>query len=309
MTELRKTHLVERAVERMAELGAAGDQGGFPAGTRPQPQARPRPAAAEPPQAPASPAHDADAPTALDEVGLDALASAGLVVAGSRRSQIAEEWNVTAGRLFRTLRTISGRGIAEAPANLLLVTSAKPNEGKSFAAMNLAGSLALGKLSDALLIDLDSKAGGLTQKLGLSERPGLFDLATEPGHRPEALVVGTAVRGLTILPIGRAAAGGPGSAQRAITRPVITVIEQVARRFSNRVVILDCTPCLSTSDASTLAGSVGQIAMIVEAERTQRDDLEASLELLRPCANISLILNKTRLAAAQAFGGDSYYNG
>ncbi len=310
MNEVRMPHLVERAVERMAELGIAGDHAVFPPGPPPPPIPSHLPARGEPAEPPLPAAAPNGAPTE-PEPGVDmaTLEAAGMVVGGSQRSQIAEEWSVTAGRLFRTQRSISGRSFADPPANLLLITSAKPNEGKSFAAINLAGSLALGKISDVLLVDLDSKSGALTGILGLTERPGLFDMVAEPGLRPEGLLVGTDVRGLSILPIGRPALGGPGSTQRAITRPVVVAVEQLARRFANRVVILDCTPCLATSDASALAGTVGQIAIVVEAERTQRDDLDASIELLRPCANISLILNKVKLATAQAFGGYKYYNG
>jgi protein-tyrosine kinase len=72
--------------------------------------------------------------------------------------------------------------------------------------------------------------------------------------------------------------------------------------------VLDSAPCLATSDAATLAPIVKQIALIVEAERTQRGDLEATLELLRPCQNITLILNKVRIDTKEEYG-DYYYYG
>jgi receptor protein-tyrosine kinase len=295
MSLSRSAHLIERAVERMAELGTAPTAAAA--------------ASREPPPA-SSQAERTDGITAAaPEIGMAAMEAAGLAVAGARRSRIAEEWQVTAGRLMRNFRALRRDATGHAAGNLLLVTSCKPNEGKSFSAINLAGSVTLGRMTEVLLMDLDSKPGALTEVLGLSGRPGLFDLAADPRMAPETLLVGTAIAGLTVLPIGRAAGAGAGSADRSITRPVVAAIEAVARRFPQRLIILDSAPCLATSDASTLAGTVGQIAMIVEAERTQRDDVEAGLELLRPCANITLVLNKTRQSAAHAFGDYDYYNG
>jgi protein-tyrosine kinase len=238
-----------------------------------------------------------------------AMEAAGMAVGGARRSRIAEEWQVTAGRLIRNFRALRRAPTGQGAANLLLVTSCKPNEGKSFSAINLAGSVTLGKMTEVLLMDLDSKPGSLTGALGLSDRPGLFDLAANPRLAPETLLVGTAIAGLTVLPIGRAGGAVAGSVDRGITRPVVAAIEAVARRFPDRLIIMDSAPCLATSDASTLASAVGQIAMIIEAERTQREDVEAGLELLRPCTNITLVLNKTRQSAAHAFGDYDYYNG
>ena len=305
MSGARSGHLIERAVERMAELGtlpaggspaAAIEEAARPADRRPPPPAAP----------PAAPAASSAAPA----VGLAALEAAGLAVAGARRSRVAEEWRVIAGQLLRTLRALPPRrgGGAGALPNLLMVTSAKPKEGKSFAALNLAGSLALGSLAEVLLLDIDSKPGALSAILGLGDRRGLFDLVADPPPQPEELVLATAIPGLGILPIGCAAAGGPEAVERTVTRPVVAAIERLARHFPNRVLILDTAPCLATSDASTLAPAVDQIAMIVEAERTQRDDLEAALELLRPCPNITLVLNKVRVVTANAFGDYHYYD-
>ena len=310
-------HLVERAVEHMAALGAADP----PAITLP-PTSAPTlaPDRRQPellrPSPPASTAAPQPAPVP-GVVTMAAMEAAGLAVAGARRSRVAEEWRVTAGQLLRSLRAIrpaaSGQADhqpgAGAAANLLMVTSSKPNEGKSFSALNLAGSLALGGLADILLMDIDSKPGALSEILGLAGRPGLFDLVADPGLRAEDLILTTALPGLAILPIGSTAPGGPGSVERTVTRPVVAMIETLARRFASRVVVLDSAPCLATSDAATLAPAVALIAMIVEAERTQRGDLESALDLLRPCPHITLVLNKVRLITTHAFGDYHYYDG
>jgi Mrp family chromosome partitioning ATPase len=336
MSGQRTGHLIERAVERMAELlasvPAAPDRAPMspapmsPAAMSPAPSA-PEPAvvAAERVSAQAVrqgagvypdvvldymsplPSRPEPDPVSLVPISLATLEAAGLAVAGARRSRVADEWRVTSTQLLRKLR-------AEPPqpgslGNLLLITSAKPNEGKSFCALNLAGILTLGGLTEVLLVDVDSKPGSLTAQLGLSGHLGLFDLVADATLRPEDLVVPTAIAGLCILPIGCApTADGAGPIGRTVTRPVAAVVERLARCFAKRVVILDAAPALATSDVSTLAPSVGEIAVIVEAERTQQGDLEAVLEMLRPCQNITLILNKVRLVTKHGFGHYHYYD-
>jgi protein-tyrosine kinase len=301
----RTGHLVERAVERMADLGTitASATLGFAA-----PSAGDRNPPPTPDGLADNPAGNNRADAANTAVvTMEMLKTAGLAVAGSQRSRISEEWQVTSGQLLRNMRAARlSNGTASAPApNLLLVTSSKPKEGKSFSALNLAGSLALGGQSEVLLIDIDSKPGALTATLGLVARRGIFDLIADPALRSEDFILPTAVPGFSFLPIGRAATDGPGSVERTVTRPVVVMIEKLARRYANRVVILDSAACLATSDGSTLAPAMSQIAVVVEAERTQREDLEATLELLKSCPNIMLILNKIRLVTTDAY--DDYY--
>ena len=91
------------------------------------------------------------------------------------------------------------------------------------------------------------------------------------------------------------------------TRPVSTLVERIARRFPNAIVLLDAPPCLSTSDPSTLAPFVGQVVLVIEAERTQRNEVVASLDLIKACPSITLMLNKIRLTTSYTFGAYHYF--
>jgi receptor protein-tyrosine kinase len=234
------------------------------------------------------------------------LQAAGLVIPAAQRSRLAEEWRVAASHLLRGLR--AAPVAAPLPSNTIMVTSAKPGEGKSFASLNLAGRLSQDRMAEALLLDVDTKAGSLSDILGVSDRPGLFDLVADPERPAEDLILSTAIPGLTILPVGRRPAAS-GAAVRTITRPVVAAIESLAHRCADRVLVLDTPPCLATSDASTLAPAVALVAVIVEAERTHRHDLDATLELLRPCPNVLLVLNKVRSGTARGFGDYHDYYG
>jgi len=291
-------HLVERAAALLRSgAGLAAETGD----DAPAPPA----AAAAPPTVPAPAAHTipsmAPPPLELPRLDIETLKRAGLALSGRARTRISEEYRITVGRILRTLRATKTR---TEPSNLLMVTSAKPGEGKSFTALNVAASIAQNGLGEVLLVDMDAKPKSLSATMSLTDAPGLYNLVANPTLRIEDTLVRTAIGGLSYLPIGSrdVTASEPG-----VSRPVSATIERLRRRFAHHYIILDCAPCLSTSDPSTLAALADQVIMVVEAERTQRSELESSLELLRACPNITLVLNKVRLTNSYTFGAYYYY--
>ncbi|MGH7154459.1 MAG: hypothetical protein ACREF3_11085, partial [Acetobacteraceae bacterium] len=62
----------------------------------------------------------------------------------------------------------------------------------------------------------------------------------------------------------------------------------------------------STSDAATLSPAIGQVVFVVEAERTQREAVEASLDLIQTCPTITLLLNKVQMSTPRSFAAYSY---
>ena len=291
MTDLAAPHLIERAVKRMRQR-LAPDVGTVllePA-DRVVAAARTVPAI---------------------RLELDALQRAGIVVLGEGRSRAAEEWRIIADMLQRRQQAAFGRSLPGA----LMLTSSRPAEGKSFCALNLAATIARSGPAEVLLVDLDDKPDSLSGLLGLADQPGLHELVAGQGIAQgvgqgigqsvalEDVVVATAQPGLSVLPIGRAVDAQRG---RGVTRAAIATLERIARRDPDRLLILDTAPCLASSDAAALAPHVGQIAMIVEAQRTQRGELDSALDLLASCETISLVLNKARSGNNGRFG--SYYD-
>ena len=56
-----------------------------------------------------------------------------------------------------------------------------------------------------------------------------------------------------------------------------------------------------------MAPLVGQIVMVVEAERTQRSEVLAALDLIKACPTITLMLNKIRVTTSYTFGAYHYF--
>ena len=236
---------------------------------------------------------------------LDALERAGMVVARTTRTRISEEYRIAIGRILRTLHEATD---VQGARNVLMVTSARPGEGKSFTALNLAGSIAQNGTEAVLLVDVDPKVKPLSDQLGLGEAQGFLDLVADPSLRPEDLLHVTAISNLAIMPVGTRLGGAAQTAGgTASMRPIIPTVTRLARRFPKHLIMLDAPPCLSTSDPHTLAPHVGQIVLVVEAERTQRTEVEAAVDLVRVCPTITMLLNKVRMTTSHTFGAYDYF--
>jgi receptor protein-tyrosine kinase len=300
MTKIGPVHLVERAAARLREQAHLAALGG-------QSLADDAPVLV-PAQEPAPLPRGSTPPLVLDRARLEA---AGLLPATQRRSRIGEELRVAAGNVLRAARGIaaatpgagsSGSRALEQAASMVLVTSCRAGEGKSFASLNLAAMLAEQGVARVLLIDLDPKRDALSGLLGLENRPGLGELADDAGLNPEQVIVRTAIRDLSVLPMGRQESTGPG-----VTRGIAMALDRLARRHAGHLILLDAPPCLATSEASSLAPLVSLTVLLVEAERTQRAALERAVDLLKACPNIMLLLNKLHSTRGDDFGGYDYY--
>jgi len=331
-----KSHLVERVAERLLQSGALeesaahllGPDGSLGLDSRPTSLADAKAAAPFVPSSPltggeidvlpapltAPPAPEPGAypapgrapehPPGLGSVDAVALERAGMVDWSRTRSRISEEFRLVQRQILRN--AFSPPTAEPGFSNLLMVTSARPGEGKSFTAINLAGSIARQGNHNVLLVDADSKRDSICYPMGLADAPGLLDLAADPRLDPAPLVIRTPIEQLSILPIGRERERSPVLFSSA---EMIRLIKSLGRRYSDRLLVMDAPPCLSTSDPAVLASVVGQILFVVEAERTQRDEIEASLDLLQACPTIALVLNKQHISSRYTFGAySSYYS-
>lgn len=239
-------------------------------------------------------------PPTIDAVALE---RGGMVDWSRTRSRISEEFRLVQRQI---LRAAFGPGAEPGFSNLLMVTSARPGEGKSFTSVNLSGSIARQGDHHVLLVDADSKRDSFCYALGLAEMRGLLDLVANPKLDPSPLIVKTPIDRLSILPVGRER---ERSAELFSTKEMTRLIQSLGRRYADRLLVLDAPPCLSTSDPAVLAPVVGQILFVVEADRTQREEVEASLDLIQACPNITLVLNKQQISSRYTFGAySSYYS-
>lgn len=292
MTPMTKPlHLVEQAALHLRQANASGPESALlPDGAAPDiavparslPLTEPSPAAM---------------PSAR-VLAAETLEGAGMITSREQRDRIAEEFRIISQQVLVGVTAVEA---GTALSNLVLVTSARPGEGKSFAALNLAASLALSGEREVILVDADIRAGSLTATLGLDAEPGLLDLVPSPAQLAESTLVRSRIQGLQVMPIG----GGSDPTGRALIsahNPIANLLTGFAPRFADRLIVVDAPSCLSSSDPAALAQIAGQALLVVEAEKTPRRQIEAALDLIDACANIRLLLNKVKVATHDTFG-------
>ena len=84
------------------------------------------------------------------------------------------------------------------------------------------------------------------------------------------------------------------------------LIEEMGQRYSDRVIIFDSPPLLATSEARVLASYMGQIVVVVEAQKTTHEALREALKHLEHCDIVGTLLNKGSFMPGNNYYG-SYY--
>ena len=239
------------------------------------------------------------------QVSIDrnSLARHGIAIPSAKRSRVVEEFRMVK-------RQVVGNYMEEAADDamnknrVIMVTSARPREGKTFAAINLALSIATEQDLKVLLIDLDTKYHAMQDMMGIPANYGLTDLLSNPEVDFSDVVLRTNLPNLTVMPAGTPNVRSPELLSSKRTRAMFT---EMTQRYSDRFIIFDAPSILGSSDPAVLATLVGQTVMVVEADRTQQEEVETAVGLISSCPIISLLLNKIRTSAADQFGSYSDY--
>ncbi len=260
------------------------------------------PAVVQPPIAIPTPeapvARRATGPGVIDRALLGAQ---GLLVPGAPVGVLAEEFRLVKRQLLLTARAV--KAAQGDRSRTILVCSANPNEGKTYCSLNLALSLAAERDTEVLLVDADFAKPDVMARLGLAEGKGLLDALANPAIDIESCVIHTDVPQLSLLPAG--AKSNQDTELLASARTSV-LIQQLLDANPRRMVIFDSPPALAASPAATLAQHVGQVMMVVRADRTNDGDLREAVGLLGGCAEIQLVLNSVSYApGGRRFG--SYY--
>lgn len=299
--------LIEQAAQRLEQLRKAGivvpgDKPASPASAAAAGLGEAVLPARMPPPLPPLPAPQPLAPLITSryvELNLDALAAIGIVTPNAPRSQTADQFRVIKRPL---ISNAMGKGVPiRSHGNLIMVTSALAGEGKSYTSVNLAISIAAELDNTVMLVDADVARPSLLRMLGLPASPGLLDLLEGKADMSEVLLR-TSIDKLTVLPSGtphrRATELLASDSMRAL-------LEDMAQRYPDRIIIFDSPPLLLTTEARVLASQMGQIVVVVQAERTMRADVQQALSTIENCPVRLMLLNKSRTTTVGGYG-DGY---
>jgi exopolysaccharide/PEP-CTERM locus tyrosine autokinase len=253
---------------------------------------------------PSKHANSDDIATEIQHVDRDRLIAQGLLPGPEYQQDTADEFR----RIKRPLikNAFSGHSDPEEHVNVLMMTSAMPRAGKSFCSVNLALSIAMERELNVLLVDADVAKPHITRAFGLEDQPGLIDLLAEDTTDLRNVLVRTDLYDIQVLPAGRA---HPQATELLASGRMSDVVEELARRYPDRLIIIDSPPLLVTSEAQAIASQVGQIALVVEFGKTNRHSVTEVMDMLDSSKAVNVILNKsTGMPGGGVYGaGYGYY--
>ncbi len=215
-----------------------------------------------------------------------ALAEAGFILPDQRPGPLAEEFRIVKRQLL--LRAAGEGGPHIDNGRMILVCSAKPDEGKTFCSVNLALSMARERDLDIVLADTDLNNPEICGLMGVEDGPGFIDAIADPSISIESCLVRTDIPNLSILRSGRRT---DDATELLASQQTRTVVQALLAQNPARIAVFDSPPALSASPASVLAMHAGQTVMVVKADATSEAELQEALGLLDGCEHIQLLLN------------------
>jgi len=211
-----------------------------------------------------------------------------LAVGGAKlKRQITEEFR----RIKRPLlHNVSGKGATVVEnSNMIMITSALPGEGKTFTAIHLAESIALEREKTVLLIDADSERSTLSMRLGMEKKAGLVDyLAGEVGDISN-VVMPTDMESVKFISAGTS---HPHAVELFSSDRMQRLADEISGRYPDRIIVFDSPPLLVSNEAVVTSALMGQILVVVQAEKSKESDVLDALGVLDSSKIIGVILNR-----------------
>lgn len=287
--------IVERFAERLQDRG-----------TTSQALAPPHPPAPASGPIGVVPRPDAPAPSPAPSkriIPIDAeeMSRKGFVMPGAGKTLLSEEFRILKAPLLR--KALGPEAVPK--GNAIMVTSARPGEGKTFTAVNLALSIASERDLHVVLIDADIYTQSVLKTLDMTADRGLVDLLLHDDLNVPDVLLKTSVPNLSVLPAG---ASHPQATELLSSQRMNRLMQDILPRYPDRIIVIDTPPLLSCTESSVMASHVGQIVMVVEQNVTGWRLVDRALAMLHNCSEINFVLNKVEsFGRNDRFGGKSNY--
>ena len=236
-------------------------------------------------------------------IDLETLEGKGFVTLRNKRTLINEEYRSIKRKLLNNAFGAISRTLKH--SNLILVSSSKPNEGKTFTAINLALSIALEQDKTVLLVDSDVLKPSVSKTLEIGQNVGLIEYLLGEQEDVGSIIYKTNIERLRVIP-----AGLPHHLSNELlsSDKMMTLIEEFATRYPDRIVVFDAPPLLGVNETAVMAEQCGQGLVVVEEHKSKLNDVKQAVELLPEEMAVGFVLNKvTTPSDSQGYG--YYYGG
>jgi len=252
-------------------------------------------------KAEARPARPAGTTAQTLRIDRNRLRQQSIITPEDKRTPMTEDFR----RIKRHILVNMAEPKAGVPANVVMVTSALPGEGKTFCAINLAISIALEMDYSVLLVDADVAKPAIPKALGLEEdKKGLMDLLLDRRIELADVLCKTDIGKLTLLPAGMV---HQHATELLASGAMRELLQEMGERYHDRIIVFDSPPLLAASETAVLASQMGQIVIVVEAGNTSEATLKDALNRIESSKIAGVVLNKGEGSALEyGYGGYGY---
>lgn len=207
-----------------------------------------------------------------------------------------------AAEAYRSLRTsVQFLGL-ERPIQLLQLTSAVAEEGKTTTSANLAVAMAEAG-TRVVLVSCDLRKPRVHEFFGLPNAVGLTSVFAGDADLPAAIQQTPSVPDLSVLTSGPI----PPNPSELLAGPrAVETFNLLKHEYD--IVLLDSSPLLPVSDGSVLAGLADAVLLITASDVSTRRQISRALELLgQVSANvIGTILNRASVSDSYIYSRYGY---
>lgn len=203
---------------------------------------------------------------------------------------------------YRGLRTNLQFAEVDKKVRSILVTSSRPEEGKTISAANLA--LAFAEIGQkVVLVDADLRKPKLHTLFGINREPGLMECLVGEKSIHEVMY-SQANENLQVIPAGKVP---PNPTQILASQKMKTLIKTL--EHENDIVIFDSPPLAAVTDPVLMGTQVDGVILVVRFEFTEMNIARNSMTLLNKSRAkiLGVVLNSTEFARGYGYY-NQYYN-
>ncbi|MFQ3196397.1 MAG: protein-tyrosine kinase [Paraglaciecola sp.] len=254
----------------------------------------------------ASPIEPKKAANSIGQITIDLamLEAKGLASIGTQRRQINEEYRAIKRKVLNNAFGPLSQSLTN--SNIVMITSSRPGEGKTFTAVNLALNIALEQDLTVLLVDADVLRPNVMRTLGLDNQEGLMEYLLGEKTDVSEIICNTNIPNLRIISAGKS---HHLSTELLASEKMYEAVQEFANRYTDRIVIVDTPPLLGVNETAILANLAGQAIIVTAQNSTKLSDIQQAVTQLNPEMAIGFVINKAQRTGDEASGYGYYYYG
>lgn len=237
------------------------------------------------------------------QIDRDAMREAGLIAPEAENKLFEDEYRVIKRPILANAFGQGAQSIEN--GHIVLVTSAVSGDGKTFTCINLALSMAREQDTSVLLIDADIPKPHISSLFDVQDEPGLTDYLGGQISSPDEVILQTSTPGLAIMPAGRS---HEDATELLSGKRLMELINRIHGQDPRRIILIDSSPLMQTTESRSLAAACGQVVMVVRAGITPKRAVLDAVAILESDKPTNLVLNQVRFGHSSGYHS-SYYGG